>query len=71
MERRDIVELHHKFRDKPYQANRTLAVLLKMFHLAEIWGLRPDGLNLCRHVPKYREVRQERFLSQQELQRLG
>ncbi|MFA3919687.1 tyrosine-type recombinase/integrase [Ruegeria hyattellae] len=71
VERKDIADLHHKFRDKPYQANRTLGVLSKMFNLAEIWGLRPDGSNPCRHVPKYREVKRERFLSQHELQRLG
>ncbi|WP_170385471.1 tyrosine-type recombinase/integrase [Ruegeria atlantica] len=71
LERKDIAELHHKFRDKPYQANRTLGVLSKMFNLAEIWGLRPDGSNPCRHVPKYREEKRERFLCQDELQRLG
>ncbi len=71
VERKDIAELHHKFRDKPYQANRTLGVLSKMFNLAEIWGLRPDGSNPCRHVPKYRELKRERYLSQFELQRLG
>lgn len=71
VERKDIAELHHKFKDKPYQANRTLGVLSKMFNLAEIWGLRPDGSNPCRHVPKYREVKRERFLSQHELSRLG
>ncbi|WP_270921309.1 tyrosine-type recombinase/integrase, partial [Parasedimentitalea psychrophila] len=71
VERRDIAELHQKFRDKPYQANRTLGVLSKMFNLAEIWGLRPDGSNPCRHVPKYREIKRERYLSQQELRRLG
>lgn len=71
VERRDIAELHHRFRDKPYQANRTLGVLSKMFNLAEIWGLRPDGSNPCRHVPKYREVKRERYLNQNELQRLG
>ncbi|WP_375698169.1 tyrosine-type recombinase/integrase [Pseudophaeobacter sp. TrK17] len=69
--RRDIAELHHRFRDKPYQANRTLGVLSKVFNLAEIWGLRPDGSNPCRHVPKYREVKRERYLNQNELQRLG
>ena len=52
VERRDVAELHHKFRHKPYQANRTLGVLSKMFNLAEIWGLRSDGSNPCRHVPK-------------------
>ncbi|WP_264211164.1 site-specific integrase [Leisingera thetidis] len=71
VERKDIADLHHKFKDKPYQANRTLGVLSKMFNLAEVWGLRPDGSNPCRHVPKYREVKRERYLSQNELQRLG
>ncbi|MDE0591584.1 tyrosine-type recombinase/integrase [Halocynthiibacter sp. C4] len=71
VERKDIAELHHKFRDKPYQANRTLGVLSKMFNLAEVWGLRPDGSNPCRHVPKYREVKRERYLSRDELHRLG
>ena len=71
MERRDIAELHHKARATPYQANRTLGVLSKMFNLAEVWGLRPDGSNPCRHVPKYREMKRERYLAQAELQRLG
>ncbi|MBL4873258.1 MAG: tyrosine-type recombinase/integrase [Rhodobacteraceae bacterium] len=71
VERKDIADLHQKHRDKPYQANRTLGVLSKMFNLAEIWGLRPDGSNPCRHVPKYREMKRERFLSNVELQRLG
>ena len=71
VERKDVAELHHKFRHKPYQANRTLGVLSKMFNLSEIWGLRPDGSNPCRHVPKYREVKRQRYLSTSELQRLG
>ena len=71
VERKDVAELHHKFRNKPYQANRTLGVLSKMFNLSEIWGLRPDGSNPCRHVPKYREIKRERYLSQEELRRLG
>ncbi|WP_098412531.1 site-specific integrase [Thioclava sp. ES.031] len=71
VERKDISELHHKFRHIPYQANRTLGVLSKMFNLAEVWGLRPDGSNPCRHVPKYREQKRERYLTGAELQRLG
>ncbi len=71
LERKDVASLHQKFRDKPYQAYRTLGVLSKMFNLAEVWGLRPDGSNPCRHVPKYREIKRERYLSQNELQRLG
>jgi len=71
VERRDIAEWHHQHRDIPYQANRVLQVLSKMFNMAEIWGLRPDGSNPCRHVPKFQEKKRERFLSQVELQRLG
>ena len=55
----------------PYQANRVLAVLSKMFNLAERWGLRPDGSNPCRHVEKFGERKRERMLSASELSRLG
>ena len=58
-------------RDTPYQANRTLGVLSKMFNLAELWDLRPDGSNPCRHVRRFREEKRERFLSDVEYQRLG
>ena len=38
----------------------------KMFSLAEVWGLRPDGSNLCRHVKRYKERNRERFLPPEE-----
>ena len=69
--RSDIAKLHHDLRDTPISANRCLALLKTMFSLAERWGLRPDGSNPCRHVQKYKEYKRERFLSQQELARLG
>lgn len=68
--RTEIAKLHHDHRDKPYQANRTLGVLSVMFNQCEIWGLRPDGSNPCRHVKKYQEKKRERFLSEEELKRL-
>lgn len=71
MQRKDIAQLHHSLIQKPYQANRTLGVLSKMFNLAEIWGLRPDGSNPCRHIKKYPERKRERFLSDEEFARLG
>lgn len=71
IERRDIAELHHSLSQIPYQANRTLGVLSKMFGLAEVWGLRADGSNPCRHVKKYVERKRERFLSDEEFSRLG
>lgn len=71
IERKDIAELHHELRHIPYQANRTLGVLSKMFNLAEVWGLRPDGSNPCLHVKKYPEQKRERFLSMAEFTDLG
>ena len=55
IQRSDIAELHHGLRKTPYQANRTLGVLSKMFDLAEMWGLRPDGSNPCLHVKRFKE----------------
>ena len=69
--RQDVAKLHHGLRETPYQANRLLAVLGKMFNLAERWGLRPDGSNPCRHVERFGERKRERMLSPAELARLG
>jgi integrase len=69
--RADVATFHHDLRNRPYQANRALGVLSKMLNLAEEWGLRPDGSNPCRHVKKYREMKRERYLRKDELQRLS
>ena len=69
--REEIARFHHKHRHVPYQANRCLEILSKMFNLAELWGLRPDGSNPRRHIKKYREEKRERFLSAAELRRVG
>ena len=71
IQRSDIAELHHGMRKTPYQANRTLGVLSKMFNMAEVWGLRPDGSNPCLHVKRFKEEKRERFLTTEELARLG
>ena len=71
MTRADVARLHHEFRDTPYQSNRNLEIVSKMFNLAEMWGLRSDGSNPCRHVKKYKEEKRERYLSTDELARLG
>jgi len=69
--RADAAKMHHALRETPYEANRTLALLSKMMHLAEAWGLRADGSNPCRHVKRYREHKRERFFSGDELQAIG
>jgi integrase len=69
--RADIAKLHHDMRHIPYDANRCLEIISKMFNLAEMWGLRPDGTNPRRHIKKYPEEKRERFLSASELRRVG
>jgi hypothetical protein len=48
-------KLHHELRGKPGAANRCLALLSKMFNLAEAWGLRPEHSNPVRHIDRYPE----------------
>jgi integrase/uncharacterized protein (DUF433 family) len=67
----DVAEFHGAFAHVPYQANRTLGVLSKMLSLAELWGLREKHSNPCEDVDRYPEHKRERFLSAEELGRLG
>jgi integrase len=69
--RPDVVAFHHDMRDRPYTANRAIAMLSRMFNLAEDWGLRTDGSNPARRIKKYREEEKKRYLSDDEQMRLG
>ena len=71
MKQTDVARFHHGLKDKLYQANRSLALLSKFFNWCEKHGLRADGSNPCRHIEKYKERKRERFLSEEELARLG
>ncbi|MBN9344988.1 MAG: tyrosine-type recombinase/integrase [Devosia sp.] len=68
--RADISALMTAMADRPIIANRTLACLRKMFNLAEVWGLRPDASNPCRHVQKYPEKGSTRFITDDEMRKL-
>lgn len=68
--RADISNLMKKMAKSPTNANRVLAALRKMFNMAEVWGLRPDGSNPCRHVPKYPERGRTRLITDAELRKL-
>src|SRR6202049_440430 len=71
VQRADIARLHHALRETPYEANRFLSLCSKLFNLAEQWSLRPDGSNPTHHVQRFREQKRQRFLSGEELARLG
>jgi integrase len=66
----DIDRLHRRItaEDKPFAANRTLALVSKMFSLAVRWGMRSD--NPCRSVERNYEGKRRRYLSGDELERL-
>ncbi len=69
--RPDIAKFHTSLSETPYQANRVLTLLSTMFNLAEVWGERPDGSNPCRRVARFPEKAHERYLTAEELKRIG
>ena len=58
-------------RDRPYQANRLLAVVASMYSFGEKHGLTPEGHAPAARIERFPEARRERFLSTEELRRLG
>lgn len=71
IQRGDIARFHQGMKATPYAANRYLALLSHMFNVAEDWGFRPGNSNPCLRVKKYKEKARDRFLSPDELSRLG
>lgn len=66
----DVSRTHSNLSHKPYQANRNLGVLSRIFNLCETWGYRDEGTNPCRHIVKYPEKKRETFLSKREIRNL-
>jgi integrase len=64
----DLQKLHSDLYKTPVQANRTMALLSKMFNLAIQWGWRSD--NPVKGVGKYKEQKRYRWLDDEESQRL-
>ena len=69
--RADVQRWFDSMSGTPGNANRTLPVLSVMMRQAELWELRPQGSNPCRNMRRYRLKPRERFLSVDELKRLG
>jgi integrase len=64
--RNDVSVFHYAKRETPSNANRALALLKTICRWAD-----PDGVNPCRHIKPFPERARERFLSAEELARLG
>ena len=69
--RAKVAALHARMADRPYAANRAVAVWGKVFTWAASRGLVPEGHNPTKGLQKYREQGRERYLTREELTRLG
>ena len=69
--RLQVGRLHSSLADTPFQANRALAEVGSMYAFASRAGIVPEGTNPARGNDKFKESRRERFLTGEELERLG
>jgi len=67
----DLAKLHLSLKGRPVLANRVMATASSLFGWAADQGMIADGLNPARRVERYAEEPKQRFLSDDELQRLG
>lgn len=68
---RDVTALHMEHKKKPTTANRIVQVLKSFLYWCEKQGLRAPHSNPCRNVTMYPEHQRERFLTVEEMSRLG
>lgn len=66
-----VTRFAHARKNIGVTANRALALLSHIYTKAGEWGLVPTSQNPVRGVPRFRERHIERFLSPEELGRLG
>jgi integrase len=69
--RQQIEKLHSSLAETPFQSNRVLAVVGSMYAFAGRAGVVAEGTNPTRGIDKFKESRRERFLTSEELERLG
>ena len=68
---RDVKQWHASLHATPFAADRSAPVLSVILRQAEVYGYRPEGSNPCVGIRRYRRRGRERFLSPEEMQRLG
>jgi integrase len=68
----DVAEVHRTIgRTRPVTANRVLVTISGVYTFGGRHGHTPDRLNPARGIEKFREENRERYLSNDELARLG
>jgi len=71
LKRSDVTRFHTAMQDTPRMANLALAILSKLMTWLEQHGDLPEHSNPCRLVARFKENHRERFLTREELDRLG
>lgn len=73
MTRADVAALHTKIGERaPYEANRTVALVGKMFELARRWAFLPEtAANPARGIDKFKEQKRDRWVTPEELPKLA
>lgn len=68
----DVATLHSKIGvDHPYEANRVVELISKMFQLAKKWGFVPDNFNNpAIGIDHFKEKKRDRWVTPEELPRL-
>ena len=69
--RHDVQCWFASLHDTPVAADRSAPVLSVIMRQAEVYGYRPEGSNPCVGIKRYRRKGRERFLTADEIHRLG
>src|SRR5690606_16220907 len=69
----DVIALHNKIgKTRPYEANRVLTLLSKMFSLGQQWGYIPEvSRNQAIGIRHYKEHKRDRWVTPEELPKLA
>jgi integrase len=71
LDRAAVAKLHAKLRSTPTHANRVLTIIASMYSFGGRAGIVPEDFIPTRKIIRYREARRERFLTSDELERVG
>jgi integrase len=71
LSRETVVRFHQRLASTPFQANRMLAAVSSIYSFGEDAALVPAGTNPAPNIDRYKEESRERYLTSEELVRLG
>lgn len=72
LKRSEMATFHNRLgKSAPYEANRVLEILQKMFNLAPIWGFIPEGTpNPVLNIQRFKEKKRDRWIKPEELPKI-